>query len=101
MDRGVRRPWGHKELDTTEATQHTTRDESDSRKGSGQLCLYLPGLVISDEVAFDNMEITDDLDQRVLSGELTKEWEEKKEIGREQNGNCLSKFAAKGRKEIL
>ena len=48
-----------------------------------------------------NLEITDDLDQRVLSGELTKEWEEKKEIGSEQNGNCLSKFAAKGRKEIL
>ena len=42
-------------------TKQTIRDESDSRKGSGQLCLYLPGLVTLDEVAFDNMEITDDL----------------------------------------
>ena len=48
-----------------------------------------------------NLEITDDLDQRVLSGRFTKEWEEKKEIGCEQNGNHLSNFAAKGRKEIL
>ena len=47
------------------------------------------------------MEITDDLDQRVLSGGFTKEWEEKREIGREQNGNHLSNFAAKGRKKIL
>ena len=42
-------------------TKQTIRDESDSRKGSGQLCLYLQGLVTLDEVAFDNMEITDDL----------------------------------------
>ena len=48
-----------------------------------------------------NLEITDDLDQRVLSGGFTKEWEEKKEIGCEQNGNHLSNFAAKGRKKIL
>ena len=61
MDRGAWCPWGHKELDTTEVTKQTVRDESDSRKGSGQLCLYLPGLVILGAVAFDNMEITDDL----------------------------------------
>lgn len=35
--------------------------------------MYLPGLVILDEVAFDNMEITDDLDERRFKGVMEPE----------------------------
>lgn len=46
-----------------------TREESDSRKGRGQLCiLHFPGWLYHMEVGTDNTEVIDDLDERRFRG---------------------------------
>lgn len=48
-----------------------TREESDSRKGSGQLCiLHFPGWLYYMEVGTDNTEVIDDLDERRFRGAM-------------------------------
>ena len=51
-----------------------TREESDSRKGSGQLCiLHLPGWLYYMEVGTDNTEVIDDLNERSFRGVMEPE----------------------------